>query len=142
MRWGIPLLLLGLVGYGLTQIGWGKIFAARPSSPLFYLMLALPFFVQPNGDLTLYRYLLGVGRALPLSIFLRKRYMNTIMLDYSGEVYLFFWARKNLKVRDGFLIHAVKDSSVLSAAAGLVVLWLMFLVLLAAHVISLPSLQI
>lgn len=142
VRWGIPLLLLALVGYGLTRIGWGRIFAARPASILFYFVLAVPFFVQPIGDLFVYRNLLGAGRLLPLSIFLRKRYMNTIMLDYSGEVYLFFWARKNLEVRDGFLLHAVKDSSVLSAAAGLVVLWLMFLVLLADHMIALPSLQL
>ncbi len=142
VRWGIPLLLLALVGYGLTQIGWGKIFAARPSSLLFYLVLALPFFVQPFGDLIVYRNLLGVGRALSLTIFLRKRYMNTIMLDYSGEVFLFFWARKNLKVSDGFLLHAVKDSSVLSAAAGLVVLWLMLLLLLVGHLVAVPSLDI
>lgn len=142
VRWGIPLLLLGLVAFALTRIGWAKIYAARPSSLLFYLVLALPFFVQPVADLLLYRNLLGVGRALPLWIFLRKRYMNTVMLDYSGEVYLFFWVRKHLKVPDGFLAHAVKDSSVLSAAGGLVVLWLMFLVLLADHLIALPSLQL
>ncbi len=142
VRWGIPLLLLALVAYGLTHIGWGKIFAARPSSFLFYLVLALPFFVQPLGDLIVYRNLLGIGRALPLTIFLRKRYMNTIMLDYSGEVFLFFWVRKNHKVGDGFLLHAVKDSSVLSAAGGLVVLWLMLLVLLAGHLIAVPSLDI
>lgn len=142
MRWGVPVLLLGLVGYALTRIGWTNIYASRPSSLLFYAVLALPFFVQPVGDLFIYRYLLGVGRELPLSIFLRKRYMNTVMLDYSGEVYLFFWARKNLNVRDGFMMHAVKDSSVLSAAAGLVVLWLMFLILLAGHLIALPSLQL
>lgn len=142
VRFGIPLLLLALVGYGLTQIGWGKIIAARPSSVWFYLVLLVPFFVQPVADMLLYRNLLGVGSALPLTIFLRKRYMNTIMLDYSGEVYLFFWARKHLKVADTFLMHAVKDSSVLSAAAGLVVLWLMLLLLLVEHIVSIPSLQL
>jgi hypothetical protein len=142
VRWGIPLLLFALVGYGLTRIGWSNIYASRPESVLFYLVLALPFFVQPIGDLILYRYLLGVGRALPLWIFLRKRYMNTVMLDYSGEVYLFFWIRKRLKIDGTFLIHAVKDSSVLSAAGGLVVLWLMFMILLVEHLITLPSIQI
>lgn len=142
VRWGIPLLLFGLVGYGLTRIGWSNIYESRPASLLFYLALALPFFVQPVGDLILYRYLLGVGRALPLWIFLRKRYMNTVMLDYSGEVYLFFWIRKRLQINDAFLMHAVKDSSVLSAAGGLVVLWLMFLILLVEHLITLPSIQI
>jgi hypothetical protein len=142
VRWGIPLLLLGLVGYALTRLGWSQIYAARPASWVFYAVLLIPFFVQPIADLTLYRYLLGVGRALPLTIFLRKRYMNTLMLDYSGEVYLFLWARKNLKIRDSLLLHAVKDSSVLSAAAGLVVLWLMLLVLVVEHIVNIPTLQI
>jgi hypothetical protein len=141
-RFGIPLILLVLVGYGLTTIGWGKIFAARPSSLLFYLGLLLPFFVQPVADMLLYRNLLGVGKALPLTLFMRKRYMNTIMLDYSGEVYLFFWIRKHLKIADGFLVHAVKDSSVLSAAAGLVLLWLLLLLLLVEHIVAIPSLQL
>jgi hypothetical protein len=140
-RWGVPVVLFAIVGYMLTRTGWTSIYASRPDSFWFYLVLLVPFFVQPVADLFLYRYLLGVGRALPLSIFLRKRYMNTVMLDYSGEVYLFFWARKNLNVSDGFMMHAVKDSSVLSAAAGLVVLWAMFVVLLAGHLIALPSLQ-
>lgn len=142
LRWGVPLVLFGLVGFALTRIGWSNIYSSRPSSLLFYIALLLPFFVQPIGDLFVYRSLLGVGRQLPLSIFLRKRYMNTVMLDYSGEVYLFFWARKNLNVTDNFMMHAVKDSSVLSAAAGLVVLWAMFVILLAGHLVSLPSLQL
>lgn len=142
VRWGVPILLLTLVGIALTHIGWDKIVAARPSSWAFYVALAVPFFVQPIADLLLYRNLLGVGRALPLTIFLRKRYMNTIMLDYSGEVYLFLWARKNLNVRDGLIMHAVKDSSVLSAAAGLVVLWLMALVLVVEHVVNIPALEV
>lgn len=142
LRWGVPLLLLTLVTVALTRLGWGRIVASRPQSWLFYLVLALPFFVQPIADLLLYRNLLGVGRALPLTIFLRKRYMNTLMLDYSGEVYLFLWARKHLLVRDSLILHAVKDSSVLSAAAGLVVLWLMLLMLVAGHVVAIPALPI
>ena len=142
MRWGIPLLLLGIVVYGLSHIGWGKIIAARPSAWSFYVALVIPFFVQPIADLVLYRNLLGVGRALPLTIFLRKRYMNTLMLDYSGEVYLFLWARKHLDLKDSLILHAVKDSSVLSAAAGLVVLWLMLLVLIVDHILKIPALAI
>jgi hypothetical protein len=140
-RWGIPSALLVLVGYALTRVGWAKILDARPASLGFYAILLLPFFVQPICDMLIYRYLLGVGRALPLTALLRKRYMNTIMLDYSGEVFFFFWARKNLKVKDGLLLHAVKDSNVLSASAGLVALWLMLLVLVLGGVVKVPMLQ-
>lgn len=138
MHWGVPLLLLVLVGYGLTHVGWDRIYQSRPDSLAFYIVALVPFFVQPLADLFIYRNLLGVGSALPLWIFLRKRCMNSIMLDYSGEVYFFLWARKNLKIKDSTLLHAVKDSSVLSASAGLIVLWLMVLVLFVAGVVKIP----
>jgi hypothetical protein len=138
VRWVVPMLLLLFLGYALTRLGWAKIFAARPASPWFYLVLLLPFFVQPIADLFIYRNLLNVGGALPLTVFLRKRYMNGIMLDYSGEVYFFFWAKKNLELKKGVLVHAVKDTNVLSACAGLVMVWLMLLVLVAGGFMRLP----
>lgn len=140
VRWVIPILLLVLVGFALTHVGWEKIILARPTSLLFYGVLAIPFFIQPVADWLIYYNLLGGG--LPLTIFLRKRYMNTIMLDYSGEVFFFFWARKKLAVEDKFLAHAVKDSNVLSAAAGLVVLWLMLLILVLDGIVRLPALRL
>lgn len=138
MHWGIPLLLLGIVVYGLTKVGWSNIYKSRPTAWSFYLVLLVPFFVQPIADLFIYRRLLGVGKKLPLWIFLRKRCMNSIMVDYSGEVYFFLWARRNLKIKDSTLLHAVKDSNVLSASVGLIVLWLMVLVLLVAGVVKIP----
>ncbi len=138
LRFGVPLLLLALIGYGLTHVGWANIYQARPTALSFYLVVLVPFFVQPIADLCIYRNLLRAGGALPLTIFLRKRYMNNIMLDYSGEVYFFLWARKNLKIKDSTLLHAVKDSSVLSASAGLIVLWVMLLALVVAGIVKIP----
>jgi hypothetical protein len=138
VRWVVPAALLLLLGYGLTRLGWGRIFAARPASPWFYVVMLLPFFVQPIADMFIYRNLLRVGGALPLTVFLRKRYMNGVMLDYSGEVYFFFWAKKNLELKHGRLLHAVKDTNVLSASAGLVMVWLMLLVLVAGGFMRLP----
>ncbi len=139
LRWGIPILLLAFLGYSLTQLGWVQVWKARPGALSFYLVLLLPFFVQPIADLIIYRNLLGVGRALPLSVLLRKRYMNSIMVDYSGEAYFFFWARKNLDLKKGVLLHAVKDTNVLSAGAGLAMVWLMLLTLVEGGVMKLPA---
>jgi hypothetical protein len=138
LRYGVPLVLLLLVGIGLTHVGWANIYDARPTAIAFYLVVLLPFFVQPVADFFIYRNLLSDGGVMPLSIFLRKRYMNNIMLDYSGEFYFFLWARKNLKIKDSTLLHAVKDSSVLSASAGLIVLWVMLLTLIVAGIVKIP----
>lgn len=120
--------LLAFLAHDLTKIGWGQVWHALPVSPLFYLSLLPPFFLQPLADLLIYRNLLGVGRRLPFFVLLRKRSLNGIVLEYSGEAYFFLWARKNLGLEDDrILLHAVKDSNVLSAGAGLVMIWLMLL---------------
>ena len=139
LRWGVPILLLAILGYSLTRLGWSHIWDARPRALSFYVILVFPFFVQPVADLIIYRNLLGVGRLLPFSIMLRKRYMNNVMVDYSGEAYFFLWARKNLDLKKGVLLHAVKDSNILSAGAGLTMVWLMLLALVASGVMKLPA---
>lgn len=139
LRWAVPIFLLAFLGYSLTQVGWGHVWDARPRAPGFYLALLLQFFIQPVADLMIYRNLLGIGRPLPLSVMLRKRFLNTIMLDYSGEAYFFFWAKRKLDLKKGILLHAVKDSNVLSAGAGLAILCLILLALVASGDVKLPA---
>jgi len=61
------------------------------------------------------------------------------MLEYSGEAYFFFWAQRNLDLRRGVLLHAVKDTNFLSAGAGLAIVWLMLLALVASGGVKLPE---
>lgn len=139
LRWFVPLALAGYLAYGLTRIGWLAVWEARPVAPSFYLVLFLPFFVQPYSDLIIYRLLLGRGSELPLTVFLRKRYLNNVMIDYSGEAYFFFLAQQKLKLERWPLLHAVKDSNVLSAGAGLAVIWMILLALAASGGLKLPA---
>jgi len=118
-RWAIPLVLAGALILQFTNIGWEEIWQSRPSSPVFYLLAILPFFVQPVADLVIYRRLWKVGKTLRLSILLRKRQLNAIMLDYSGEAYLFHWAQRAVVAPTSTLLHTIKDSNILSAAAGM-----------------------
>lgn len=139
LRWVVPLALAGYLAYGLTRIGWLAVWEARPTAPLFYCVLFLPFFVQPCADLIIYRRLLERGAELPLTVFLRKRYLNNAMLDYSGEAYFFFLAQQKLNLERRPLLHAVKDSNILSAGAGLVVIWVVLLALTASGGLTLPA---
>lgn len=140
LRWAVPLGLAGCLLYSLSRLGWAQVWAARPAGAMFYAVLLLPFFVQPLADLVIYRNLLSVGRQLPLTALLRKRFLNNIMLEYSGEAYFFLWARDHLSVPRRALLHAVKDSNVLSAGAGLVTVGLVLLALLSAGGAPLPAL--
>jgi hypothetical protein len=138
LRWAVPLILLVIIGRRLTELGWHEIWSARPGNPLFYLFLVLQFLIQPFGDYFVYRNLWGASSTPPMTVILRKRVMNTFMLDYSGEVFFFLWSQANLKLKPGMLVHGIKDSNVLSAGAGLAMLYLMALTLLASGGLKIP----
>jgi hypothetical protein len=138
VRWGIPAVLLVVIGRRLAQLGWRDIWAARPASIGFYLLLVAQFFMQPLGDWLVYRRLWRAPP--PLSVILRKRLMNAFMLDYSGEAFFYFWAQRNLSLAPGLLVHAIKDSNLTSAGASLAMVWLLALVLLAVGGLDLPVL--
>jgi len=142
LRWGIPLALLVIIGHRLTELGWGDIWRARPVSAGFYLLLVVQFFLQPFGDYLVYRNLWGRKQTPPMAVILRKRLMNTFMLDYSGEAFFYFWAQRNLSLPQGMAAHGIKDSNLLSGGAGLAMVWILGLILLligGLHVPALPG---
>jgi len=139
LRWGIPLGLLLIIGRRLSQLGWEEIWIARPINPGFYILLVLQFFLQPFGDFFVYRNLWGRANTPPMKVILKKRLMNTFMLDYSGEAFFYFWAQARLKLAPGMLVHGIKDSNVLSGGAGLVMVYVMVLLLLATGGLQVPA---
>ena len=138
VRWAVPVVLLVLLGRRLGALGWHEIWTARPGSMLFYVFLVLQFFLQPWGDYLIYRNLWG-RTGLPMTILLRKRFLNSAMFDYSGELYFYFWAQKKLNLPHQSLVHAIKDSNLLSGGAGLAMVWLVLLALLATGGFHLPQ---
>jgi hypothetical protein len=139
LRWGIPVALVVIIGRRLTELGWREIWTARPGHLGFYLLLVLQFFLQPFGDYLVYRNLWGRANTPPLAVILRKRLLNTFMLDYSGEAFFFFWAQARLKLKPGLLVHGIKDSNLLSGGAGLAMVYLMLLGLLAVGGLKIPA---
>lgn len=138
LRWLVPLSLLVIIARRLTALGWHEIWIARPGNLIFYILLVLQFIAQPFGDYLIYRNLWGTANAPPMAIILRKRIMNTFMLDYSGELFFFLWAQTHIKLPRNLLVHGIKDSNVLSAGAGLFMLYLMALVLVAVKGLRVP----
>ncbi len=139
LRWGIPAALLVIIGRRLTELGWREIWIARPANPGFYVLLVLQFFLQPFGDYLVYRNLWGQQNTPPMAVILRKRLLNTFMLDYSGEAFFFFWAQARLRLKPGLLVHSIKDSNLLSGGAGLAMVYLMLLALLAVGGLKIPA---
>jgi hypothetical protein len=140
VRWGIPLALLAIIAHRLTVLGWYDIWQARPGNIGFYLLLVAQFFMQPFGDYFVYRGLWGRGATPTMAVILRKRVMNTFMLDYSGEAFFYFWAQRNLALVPDMLVHGIKDSNLLSGGASLVMVWMLGVTLLAYGGLHLPTL--
>lgn len=122
LRWIIPAVLVFYICRQFLRLDVAHVWESKPTSILFYGALGLSFFVQPLADLTIYRCLWGVGRRLPLSLLLQKRFLNLFLLDYSGEAYLMAHATRDLKLPRSLVVHSVKDANILSAGAGLVTL--------------------
>jgi hypothetical protein len=139
LRWGIPAALLVIIGHRLTELGWREIWIARPGNPGFYVLLVMQFFLQPFGDYLVYRNLWGETNTPPMAVILRKRLLNTFMLDYSGEAFFYFWAQSRLKLAPGMLVHGIKDSNLLSGGAGLAMVYVMLLMLLAVGGLKVPA---
>jgi hypothetical protein len=139
LRWAVPIALLAIIGRRLTELGWAQIWIARPGNVGFYILLVLQFFLQPFGDYFVYRNLWGAKNTPPMAVILKKRLLNTFMLDYSGEAYFYFWAQARLKLAPGMLVHAIKDSNLLSGGAGLAMVYVMVLMLLASGGLHIPA---
>jgi hypothetical protein len=122
--WLARLAMTGIVGWllwRLQAIGWDQIWRARPSAPAFYAIVLAAYFVQPTADTLIYRRLLGIPFGQGFSAQLRKRVFNSVLVGYSGELFLMMWARRRVAMSDGRLALLIKDCNVLSAIASTLV---------------------
>jgi hypothetical protein len=103
----------------LATIDLARIRVLLPESAGFWLLFALCYLAGPFADWLIFR---RVWR-LPLRgmvALLRKTISNEVLLGYSGELYLYAWARRNVRMK-GTPFGAIKDVAFLSAVAGNIV---------------------
>ena len=136
VQWVLPGVLLVFIGYNIERIGVSRVWHALPTAIPFYFVLLLPFFLPPLGDFVVYRGLLGTDK-LSYPIFLRKQCLSAVVLDFSGDAYFFLWCRRNLGLPTAIILHAIKDSSILSAAASSALLGAVLVLLAASGALSL-----
>lgn len=102
----------------LTDIGWSDVWNSLPVQPLFYLLFVLAYFQLPFFDMFIYRMLWTFRMLRALPVFLLKRVYNSELLGYSGELYLYSWARKAIGLGDREIVMTIKDLNILSGAAS------------------------
>ncbi|MCJ9430577.1 hypothetical protein [Kordiimonas marina] len=112
------LAVIGFLGYRLSEIGWHEVWAALPTTPWFYVILLVMYFIFPAFEILVYQSMWDAPLWRHFSIFVRKRVYNFAVLSYTGEAYLAFWARKRLPLSTKRIFATVKDSNILSALAS------------------------
>ena len=127
LRWIVPIIFLILLIRSLSNIGWIQVWYAKPKNPLFYFLQIFTYILLPISEWIIYRRLLTRDSRLTPSIFFQKRYLNAMVVEYSGEAYFFLWAKNTLGINTKKLMQVVRDSTLLSGAAGLVLLWTVIL---------------
>lgn len=110
--------ITGVLLFQLRDIGWRDVLRALPVQPLFYVLFFVNFMVLPVSELPIFRLLMGQPMRGGLPVMVRKRIINAVLVDYSGDLYLYGWARSRLGIEPRKVLMAVKDNAILSSLAG------------------------
>ncbi|MFB6248734.1 MAG: hypothetical protein ABEL97_09210 [Salinibacter sp.] len=140
LRHGVTIAVLAYLVYQMTRIGWGNIWTSLPTTPWFYVLFLALYFLLPVFQSIGYSLIWGgPARRLFLPL-LKTGVYNKEVLDYSGEMYLFSWARARLERPARQIARHIKDHTIVSAGASTANAVVVLAVLLVADLISLPTL--
>jgi hypothetical protein len=119
LRWLGPAISFGIliaVLFTLRTLKWDDIVAVVPTSPAFWAVFVIVYFLPVACDFLIFRYLWRIPGEGFVAL-TRKQVSNELLLGYVGEVYFYSWARKKIDMRSS-PFGAVKDVAILSALAG------------------------
>ncbi|MGB5810745.1 MAG: hypothetical protein WBG86_09460 [Polyangiales bacterium] len=102
----------------LRALDWPLVLRSLPTSPWFYLCLTARYMLLPVTEVLCYSAAWSVNLFRHFGVFLVKRLMNSSVAGASGDAYFLVWAAQNLKIGYRSAFSAVKDVTLLSAAAA------------------------
>ena len=120
-KWARWLFLAGIAAHLLREfsaIGWGELAASLPTAWGFYAIFLVLYFTLPVTESLIYRLCWGTPLGRSFLAFVKKRVYNKDFVGYSGEAYLFAWARKRVAIPDRQVFGVIKDNVVLSGFAS------------------------
>lgn len=127
VRYLLQFFIVGYLIYQLNEIGLSQIINSLPLKPLFYLLFLLIYFSLPLAEVIIYRFKWPLTLKNSFPVFIQKKVLNTDVVGYSGEVYLFHWAKTYLGKTTSEALHFIKDNNILSSVASTVITVLLLL---------------
>jgi len=125
------LFVLGIFSYliyNLNQIGWREVVQNLPMRVEFYVLFFLIHFATPFWEVIIYQQFWKFGFKEGFKTFITKKILNAEVVGYSGEVYLFSWAKKRFKLNNKAAFGPIKDNTILSSVVSYVTLIIILLV--------------
>ncbi len=123
-RWARRIFLAAMIIwllYQLTEIGWNNVWKSLPVDPLFYALLLVLYFALPVSLLFVYGQIWKFPKLKGFLVFLLMKVYNQNVVGYSGEVYLYLWARKNVGKREIDILKDIKDNNILSSISSTII---------------------
>lgn len=116
---GLSAAIIAYLVHAVSDIGWQEVWNVLPANPLFWLFVCLSYMATPVTEYWIFRRWWPL-KPRALAIFSKKRVLNDAVFGYSGDAYLFMWAKKQLQGREtgATPLAAVKDVAITSALAG------------------------
>lgn len=118
VRWTFIIGILSYLGIQLFDLGWQRIWESLPRVALFYLIFVVMYMVLPLLETFIYRKAWNISYWKSIPVFQKKRVLNSDVVGYSGEVYLFMWARRKLSLGEGHILRIIKDNTIISSAGS------------------------
>lgn len=110
---------IGWVLYNqLEDTDWAEVMRSLPSSPWFYIFFLARYLILPVTEALCYSAVWATNLFRHFGVFLIKRILNFSVAGASGDVYFLLWAVRTLRVTYRQAFSAVKDVTLLSAAAA------------------------
>lgn len=101
----------------LTQIGWPELLDNLPDRPLFYGLHLAAYAVLPLAEIAIFSMIWKTRLTGGVMVMLRKRALNNSVVGYSGELYLYLWAKSRLGLAARKLASGLKDNVLMSGIA-------------------------
>ena len=113
------LAVIGTVLYRqLRDLDWSEVLRSLPASPWFYVLFLVRFFNLPVVETLCYSVVWSTNLFRYFGTFLMKYILNTAVAGATGDVYFMMWAVRTLGITYRRAFSAVKDVTLLSAAAA------------------------
>lgn len=110
--------IIGYLAYKLYDIGLNRVIESLPINPLFYILFFIIYFSLPLSEIFIYGVKWNFRGFRAFLVFVQKKVLNMDVLGYSGEFYLFYWAKDKLNIASLDAMQFIKDNNILSSVSS------------------------